>query len=114
MVCAEAGVVGSNVDPQNTAGRALGIASISPSTRGSVIGEIDALDHFLAKLDDESHSALLIGGQRCLGACWIPFVQSVVALDQAAISEMEGIDFLCLQPPDGDGFRAVPASRVGH
>lgn len=28
--------------------------------------------------------------------------------------EMEGIDFLCLQPPDGDGFRAVPASRVGH
>ena len=35
---------------------AIGKAGISPSARGTVVGKVDALDDFFAKLDDESNA----------------------------------------------------------
>lgn len=36
----------------------MGVAGISPSACAAVVGEVDALNDFFAKLDDESHAGV--------------------------------------------------------
>lgn len=36
----------------------MGVAGIGPDARGAVVGEVDALNDFFAKLDDESHAGI--------------------------------------------------------
>lgn len=43
---------------RDAAGVAIGEAGVSPSARGAVVGEVDALNDFFAKLDDESHAGI--------------------------------------------------------
>ena len=50
---------GSGFHCEDAAGRTVREASISPSTRVSVVGEVDVWDNLLAKLDDESHGLCL-------------------------------------------------------
>lgn len=43
---------------RDAAGVAMGVAGIGPCARGAVVGEVDALNDFFAKLDDESHAGI--------------------------------------------------------
>ena len=43
---------------RDAAGMAIGKAGISPSARGTVVGKVDSLNNFFAKLDDESHAGI--------------------------------------------------------
>ena len=43
---------------RDAAGMTIGVIGISPGARGTVVGKVDALNDFFAKLDDESHAGI--------------------------------------------------------